>query len=100
MMLSEYARYAKVARIWGETDQHYHRRVASFVKRERTKNDVKDLDAYVLSRMYDYVGHVIRMGSRYPGFLPCIALRHRDKSWCLQHQEVLGHQGHHGRFNP
>ena len=59
-----------------------------------------DLDAYVFGRLYDYMGHVVRMGFREKQFLPYLALCRRDKSWCLQHQEILGHQGHAKRVHP
>ena len=99
-MLNEYRHYSRHPRIWGESDQHYHRRVASAVQKERIKNDIMDLDAYVLGRMYDFVGHVIRMGNREPNFLPYIAMCHRDKAWCQQHQDIIRHQGHPGRVHP
>ena len=50
--------------------------------------------------MYEYVGHVVRKGLREPSFLPALALSHRDKCWCLQHEEIIGAQGHTGRVSP
>ena len=66
----------------------------------RVKSKVVDFDGFVLARMYDYVGHVVRAGARDPEHLPSVILSHRDKEWCRQHQEVMGHQGHAGRFHP
>ena len=100
MMLQEFRSCIKLPRKATESDEQYHRRLATISRTTRTQSNITDLDAYVLGRMYDFVGHVIRMGCREPNFLPCVALRHRDKEWCLQRQEIMGSQGHHGRVHP
>lgn len=100
MMLAEYRRCAHMPKFWGESDTQYHARLGRLVKTVRTENRMQDLDGYVLGRIYDYAGHTIRAGARDAENLPYIVLRHRDKEWCAQHYDVLGHQGHPGRVHP
>ena len=100
MQLSEYRRCVRLPRTWGQSDAHFHARLGREVKKTRLESGLVDLDAYVLGRMYDYMGHVIRAAKYHTSFLPYIALCHRDKQWCLQHAEILGFQGHAGRVSP
>ena len=100
MLLAEYKSCIRLPRLWGETDNHYHRRLSSMSRKIRIENRILDFDAYILGRMYDYVGHVVRMGMRDGDFLPCVALRHRDKACCREQQELIGTQEHQGRVAP
>ena len=83
-----------------ETDGHYHQRLNSAIKHTKQHHRIPNLDDRVMSRMYDYVGHLVRAGTRNPTNLAYIALSHRNREWCLQHQELLGNQGHRGRVQP
>ena len=58
------------------------------------------LDAYVLGRLYDYAGHLVRAIQANPGHLTGIALDFRDAPWKRTMTELVGHQGHPGRFSP
>ena len=100
MMLNEYKTCLKMRPGPSESEAHFHRRVAIQSRTLQPRGQLIDLDAYVLGRMYDYMGHVVRMGARDKQFLPHLALCHRDKSRCLQHQEIIGHQGHAKRVLP
>ena len=99
-MFSEYRQCFKLVRRPTETPQQYHARARRCIEETRAHCNIKDLDAVVLGRMYDFIGHVIRMGQREGTFLPYIALCHRDKHWCLEHARIMGHQGHSGRISP
>ena len=100
MLLDEYKKCIRLPKLWGEEDAHYHRRVASCSKEVRAKQKLIDLDGYILGRMFDYVGHVLRAGSRDPQCLPFVVLCHRDKEWCWNHEAIFNHQGHSGRVHP
>ena len=59
-----------------------------------------DLHIFVLSRMYDYTGHLLREVSRDPSHLCGHIIRFRDASWKRTMTALVGHQGHHGRVSP
>ena len=100
MLLDEYKKCFKVRRYWGESDNHFHQRVGTLSRQLRSETKLRDFDGYVLGRMYDYVGHIIRAGTREPAYLPSVVLSHRDRDWCLQCQDLFSNQGHSGRVHP
>ena len=104
MQLGEYKKCIRLPRFWGESKDHFQRRLASLSKCIRTKLGLVDLDGYMLGRMYDYVGDVVRAGHREQQHLPSLALFHRDREFCLQHEQSFNHQAiqaecTHGRSN-
>ena len=100
IMTEQFKKFMKLPRKPAETDDAYHRRLGAAIKHTKEHHRIPNLDARVLSRMYDYIGHVVRAGQREPNNLAYIALCHRNREWCLQHQELIGHQGHAGRVQP
>ena len=59
-----------------------------------------DLDVYVLSRMFDYTGHIARATQRDPHHLTGCLIRFRDSIWKRTMTTLIGHQGHEGRVAP
>ena len=59
-----------------------------------------DVDVYVLKRMYDYAGHLMRTNKDKPDHLTGKVPAHRDAEWKAALRQVVGHQGHEGRFSP
>ena len=100
MMLNQFKKIMRLPRKPAEEDSQYHRRLVSAIKRTKEHHCIPNLDDRVMSRMYDYIGHLVRTGTRDPNNLAYIALCHRNREWCLQHQQIFGHQGHQGRVQP
>ena len=101
---SSFARPAKAAmrlpRLWGDTDERYHRRLNRSLKTCLQEKQIPDLDVYVLARLYAYAGHLVWAVSANPAHLTGHVLNFRNAEWKRQMTEVLGHQGHHGRHHP
>ena len=53
----------------------------------------------VLSRAYDYAGHVVRYGSRNNTLVFQVLMQH-CRAECREMSRVIGHQGHPGRHAP
>ena len=51
----------RVPRFRGETDEHYHRRLNRTLAQTTSDAAVGRIDCYVLKRMYDYTGHLVRV---------------------------------------
>ena len=68
-----YARPAKsslrVQRLWGDTDESYNRRANRILRETMTAEKLAHLDVYVLKRMYDHTGHLLRILSDRPEHL-------------------------------
>ena len=99
--LSKPARAAmKVPRIWGDTDETHHKRMNRVLRQTLSESKLPDLDVHVLSRMFDYTGHLMREVSRNQNHLTGHVLKFRDSMWKEAHTALAGHQGHDGRFSP
>ncbi len=55
-------RYLRVHRIWGDTDAIFAKRVAKTYRQTQTSLKLPDMDVHVVSHIYNYIGHVVRMG--------------------------------------
>ena len=55
---------------------------------------------YILKRMYDYTGHLVRIVRDKPEHFTGKLLGYRDAEWKDALMQVVGHQGHKGRFSP
>ena len=99
-----FTRHAKsslrLPRFRREGDAGYHRRMARELWEKMQEANLARMDAYVLGRLYDYAGHLARAIQANPGHLTGIALDFRDAEWKRTMTEVIGHQGHPGRFSP
>ena len=78
----------------------YHRRLNRTLHRTMCATGVDGLDFYVCKRMYDYTGHLVRALAENPMHLTGMLLEFRDAQWKASLTEVVGHQGHGGRFAP
>ena len=83
-----------------DTDEAYHKRSNRILQDTILKAGLADVDVYVLSRMYDYAGHLVRAIRRDPEHLVGAVIRHRDSEWKRNMADSIGHQGHPGRFAP
>ena len=90
----------KVPKLRGDTDEMYHRRINRAFKLTMTDCKLPDIDAYVLSRMYDYAGHLQRAVTANPLHLAGHLLKYRDAEWKDALTAMVGHQGHNGRISP
>ena len=90
----------RVRRLWGDTDEEYHRRANRTPKRNMDACRLADVDVYVLKRMYDYTGHLPRVIKDKPDHLTGKVIAYKDAEWKSALTQVLGHQGHKGRFSP
>jgi len=101
---ASFARPAKAAlrlpRLWGDTDESFHRRLNRSLKTCLKEKQIPDLDVYVLVRLYDYAGHLARAISLNPTHLTGQVLNFRNAEWKQSMTDVLGHQGHKGRTHP
>ena len=86
--------------MWSETDEHYHRRLNRILNQTMNEAAVDRIDHYVLKRMYDYTGHLVRVLDENPRHLTGMLLQFRDAQWKEAMTEVIGHQGHSGRVAP
>ena len=59
-------RVLRMALYWSDSDQIYHRRVNKVLRQTMCKAQVESIDAYILKRMCDYIGHLVRACSRNP----------------------------------
>ena len=103
-LAAQFNRTARVAsrirRYFGESDEAYHRRSAKELRKYMGDAKLNDLHAHVLGRMYDYTGHFVRATQRDPRHLTGQVLHFRGAAWKRQMMEMVGHQGHPGRFAP
>ena len=90
----------RVPRYWMDTEKSYHRRGNRIARETMKENRTPDIDVYVLGRMYDYAGHVLRESDRNSHHLIGHLLRFRNSAWKQAVTEVVGHQGHSGRISP
>eukprot|EP00973_Karenia_brevis_P031593 4356982-Karenia_brevis.AAC.1 len=90
----------RVPRLWNDTDEAYHRRRNRILRATMHENSIPDLDAYVLARMFDYTGHLVRSCQRKPDSLLGKVIRYRCCEYKQFLTEVSGHQGHSGRIAP
>ena len=99
-----FARPAKQAlrapRLWSESEEKYHRRLNVILKQTLNDAATDRIDHYVLKRMYDYTGHLVRVLAENPRHLTGMLLQFRDAQFKEAMTGVLGHQGHAGRFAP
>ena len=86
--------------MWSETDEHYHRRLNRILHQTMNEAAVDRIDRYVLKRMYDCTGHLVRVLDENPRHLTGMLLQFRDAQWKEAMTEVIGHQGHSGRVAP
>ncbi len=61
--------------------------------------ELQTIDVYILGRMYDYAGHLIRVLHENPRHLTGFVLGYLDAEWKEALSEVVGHQGHLDRSN-
>ena len=47
--------------MWSESDEHYHRRLNRMLNATLNDAAAERIDHYVLRRMYDYTGHLVRV---------------------------------------
>ena len=80
--------------------RHFHRRLNKCYKQLVQSEKLPDLDVYVLARMYEYVGHLIRVIRREPAHLTGKLIDFRDSDWKEYLTETAGSQGHPARFHP
>ena len=90
----------RVARMWNDTDESFHRRANRVLRDELSSLSLPDMDVLILSRMYDYVGHLLRSIDRNPEHLTSHLIMFRDIDWKIAMTVVAGHQGHSGRVAP
>ena len=90
----------RLPRIFAESDERYHRRLNRTLQQTMCAAGVDGLDVYVCKRMYDYTGHLVRALAENPLHLTGMLLEFRDAQWKASLTEVVGHQGHGGRFAP
>ena len=99
-----FARQAKRAlrlpRYWGDSDEVYHRRANKVLRLTLHESRILPIDAYILKRMYDYAGHLVRVSARDPQHLTGAVLGFMDAQFKDALTAVIGHQGHNGRFSP
>ena len=62
--------------------------------------EVGRIDYYVLKRMYDYTGHLMRVLAENPRHLTGMLIQFRDAQFKQDMTDVIGHQGHKGRVAP
>jgi len=89
-----------VHRVWGDTEESYHRRANKVLSQTMKACGLPDVDVYILKRMYDYTGHLARIVRDKPEHLTGKLLGYRDAEWKNALMQVVGHQGHKGRFSP
>ena len=90
----------KVPRIWGDTVESHQRRMNRALRQTIQECRLPDIDVYVLGRMFDYTGHLMRLVARNPLHLTGLVLKFRDSMWKDAHTVLAGHQGHPGRISP
>ena len=90
----------RVSRLWGDSDETYHRRMNRSFKQTLSECKLADIDVYVLGRMYDYAGHLMRAVDANPLHLVGHLLKYRDAEWKDALTAMVGHQGHNGRISP
>ena len=70
LMRAAFNRQAKgalhVLRLWGDTEEAYHRRANRTLRQTMEACGLADIDVYVLKRMYDYTGHLLRISKTSP----------------------------------
>ena len=96
----EARQHLRVHRIWGETDAAFARRQALAYRAAQRARRLPDVDVYILSRIYDYVGRAVRAGARDANSLQLKFMQFRDESWRAQSQRILKHQQHPVRTPP
>ena len=50
----------RVSKLWGDSDETYHRRINRSFKQTLSECKLPDIDVYVLGRLYDYAGHLMK----------------------------------------
>ena len=84
----------KFPRLWCDSDESYYRRCNRLYKKLLRSADILELVQYVLGRMFDYVGHIIRESQRNPNHLTGWLINFRDALWKETMAALQGHQGH------
>ena len=90
----------RLPRLRGESDEHYHRRLNRTLAQTMSDAAVGRIDRYVLKRMYDYTGHLMRVLAENPMHLTGMLVQFRDAQYKQDMTDVIHHQGHPGRFAP
>lgn len=93
-------KHQQLPRLQHETDKEYGRRNARLLATTKRKLKQATLDRVILTRQYDYIGHVMRFVDRNPTCLLRHILENKDKLWKVQHQHVFSFQGHQHRVPP
>ena len=93
-------RSLRAPRYWGESEEAYHRRLNRLLQQTLAAAGVETIDLYLLTRMYDYAGHLVRALQDNPLHLTGLVLRFRDAQAKAAIDSEIGHQGHPGRFAP
>ena len=86
-----FKRYTRLPRYWGETDATYAQRQNKLLREIKAETELYDPDSLVLSRIYKFTGHVCRMGEYDQARQTCKVLRNKDRHWCRQQMEIIGH---------
>ena len=101
---AQFTRVAKTAvravHYFGDTDEMYHRRCNKLLRKCMVESGLPDLQVYVLGRMFDHTGYLVRSFSRSPNHLTGRVMAFRDAAWKRAMTHHVGHQGHSGRFAP
>ena len=63
--------------MWAESDEHYHRRLNRMLNQTMSGAAIERIDHYVLKRMYDFTGHLVRVSAENPRHLTGMVLQFR-----------------------
>ena len=74
-------RALRVPRHCSESDKKYHRRLNNTLRDSMAKAKLPDLDVYVLRRLYDYPGHLVRILADQPNHLTGRVMKYMDASY-------------------